>query len=194
MLLPNVEDLRHIPRVLAESGIRFIVVEPLPHTRIDGVCFWLDKSSPVVALSLRFDRIDWFWHTLLHELGHVKNRDGQEEVVLDTDLVGNEAKPIKEKPEIERKADLFASQFSIKKSELDGFIARVRPLYSKQKILGFANRVGVHPGIVVGQLQFRDQISYAHSREMLVKVRHLVTEAALTDGWGYMPGITSRKN
>lgn len=42
----------------------------------------------------------------------------------------------------------------------------------------------VHPGIVVGQLQRRDEISYAYNREMLVKVRQVITNSALTDGWG----------
>src|ERR1017187_3900074 len=74
----DVEEARHIPRVLSESGIRFLIVEPLPHTKIDGVCFWLDAGSPVIALSVRYDRIDWFWPTLMHEIAHVKNKDGME--------------------------------------------------------------------------------------------------------------------
>ncbi|MFT5093639.1 MAG: hypothetical protein ACI93T_002468, partial [Porticoccaceae bacterium] len=40
------------------------------------------------------------------------------------------------------------------------------------------------PGIIVGQLQYRKAISYSHSREMLVPVRDLVTNVAITDGWG----------
>jgi len=188
LLLPNVEDTRLIPRILAEAGIRFVVIEPLSHTRIDGVCFWLDKTSPVIALSLRYDRIDWFWHTLWHELGHIKNRDGlQNPEILDTDIVGEQEESMKDKPENERTADGFACECSIASSELERFVARVRPLYSKQQIKGFASRIGVHPGIVVGQLQHRGEIPYAHSREMLMKVRHVVTSSALTDGYGYAP-------
>jgi HTH-type transcriptional regulator/antitoxin HigA len=74
--LVNAEDLRHIPRVLAKAGIRFLVVEASPNTKIDGVCLWLDKTSPVIAMSLRYDRIDWFWFTLLHEIDHVSHREG----------------------------------------------------------------------------------------------------------------------
>lgn len=51
------------------------------------------------------------------------------------------------------------------------------------KILGFAHKIGVHPGIVVGQLQRRKILDYAHSRRMLVRVRHLIIPSALTDGW-----------
>jgi HTH-type transcriptional regulator/antitoxin HigA len=63
----------------------------------------------------------------------------------------------------------------------------LRPLYSKHRIQDFAARVKVHPGIVVGQLQHRGEISFAHSREMLTKVRHIITASTLTDGWGFMP-------
>ena len=59
----------------------------------------------------------------------------------------------------------------------------MRPLYSKERIRGFAARLRVHPGIVVGQLAHRGQIGFGHSREMLEKVRHIVVEAALVDGW-----------
>ena len=38
------EEARHVPRILMECGIRFIVVESLPGAKIDGVCFWLGKA------------------------------------------------------------------------------------------------------------------------------------------------------
>ncbi len=188
-LLNDPEEIRHVPRVLSESGIRFLLVEALPSTRIDGVCTWLDRHSPVIGISQRLDRIDGFWFTLLHEMHHVKHHAGQENPILDLNLVGEDAKFMKDKSEMERLADEFAANFSIKKSDLDNFIARIRPLYSKQRVKAFAARMVVHPGIVVGQLQHRGEIPYSHQREMLVKVRHLIADAALTDGWGYKPSI-----
>ena len=185
LLMGYAEETRHIPRVLSESGIRFMIVEPLPQTGIDGVAFWLDAKSPVVALSCRYDRIDWFWFTLMHELAHVKNRDGlADRGDVDTNLVGQEAIRTDQKPEYEQAADRFAAEFLVPQKKIESFIVRVGPLYSKQKIKGFASLMQVHPGIVVGQLQRRDEISYAHNREMLAKVRQIVTSSALTDGWG----------
>jgi HTH-type transcriptional regulator/antitoxin HigA len=192
LLLNDAEEVRHVPRILSESGIRFVLVEGLPSTGIDGVCTWLDRHSPVIGISQRLDRIDGFWHTLLHEMHHVKHHAGQENPILDVNLVGEDAKHIGNKPEMEKLADEFAANFSIKKSDLDNFIARIRPLYSKQRVKAFAARMMVHPGIVVGQLQHRGEIPYSHQREMLVKVRHLLTDAALTDGWGYKPSITQK--
>ncbi len=187
-ILHSAEEIRHVPRILAESGIRFIILEHLPHTKIDGVTFWLDEKSPVIALSMRYDRIDWFWYTLSHELGHVKRKDGlKHEIRLDTELVGNKEKLSEPKPEAEREADLFASNFLINKSDIDDFIMRISPLYGKQKILGFAKRIKVHPGIVVGQLQFKQEIPWSSYRPMLEKVKYIITHSALTDGWDQTP-------
>jgi HTH-type transcriptional regulator/antitoxin HigA len=59
-LLQSAEEARKVPRMLAECGIRFIIVESLKAAKIDGVCIWLDKHSPVIGISFRFDRIDNF--------------------------------------------------------------------------------------------------------------------------------------
>src|SRR5262245_28463139 len=69
-LLRDTAEVRHVPTILADGGVRFVVVEHLEGTRIDGVCVWLD-IGPVIALSLRFDRIDSFWFALAHECAHV---------------------------------------------------------------------------------------------------------------------------
>ncbi|MBI4276969.1 MAG: HigA family addiction module antidote protein [Armatimonadetes bacterium] len=187
-LLWNREDVRHVPKVLAEAGIRFVVVEHLEQTRIDGACLWLEKKSPVVALSLRYDRIDAFWHTLMHELGHVQERHGLEGYApLDVELLRESRIAEKDGPQEEKDADQFAVEFLIPQRDLDHFIRRVRPLYSATKITGFAALQKVHPGIVVGQLQHRGEIGYTYHRRMLEKVRSIVTQSALTDGWGHTP-------
>jgi HTH-type transcriptional regulator / antitoxin HigA len=148
-------------------------------------CLSLNDKSPVIAVSLRFDRTDGFWHTVLHECAHVKYRDGPEAGgLLDIDLVGENAGTVEEKPAIEKRADEFSADFSIQQSDLDNFILRVRPLFSKTKIQDLSARLSVHQAIVVGQLQHRKATPYSHSREMLAKVRHILTEAALTDGFG----------
>jgi hypothetical protein len=159
-----------------------LILQHFPRTKIDGATFWLNDRSPVIAMSLRYDRIDCFWHTLGHELGHISRGDAHS---VDTDMVGAEsAKQPDKQPEKERRADRFASEFLIPHSQLGAFIQKNRPKYSKREIRGFARACEVHPGIVVGQLQHRRQINYTHSREMLVKVRHIATKATLTDGWG----------
>ena len=178
------EEIRHVPRMLSHYGIRFLVVEHLPKTRIDGACFWLDKHSPVIALSLRYDRVDWFWHSLGHELKHVRDRDGEKKAILETLLVGEDAQPVNEKPKKESQADKFAVEFLVDQNKLQDFINRHHPLYSKREAIGFSRRIEVHPGIVVGQLQYLGKIPYSNLRGVLVKVRDIITATALTDGWG----------
>jgi HTH-type transcriptional regulator/antitoxin HigA len=180
-LFRNPEEIRHIPEILADAGVRFVVLEHLRGTRIDGACFWLNTSSPVIAVTLRYDRLDHFWFTLFHEIGHLKNRDS----LIDADLVESRPRASDAGGDKEMTANKFASDFLIPTSELDNFISRVGPLYSKQDIKHFAARLSIHPGIVVGQLQFRDEISYQHSREMLEKIRKFIVPYALTDGWGH---------
>lgn len=183
VLAKSAEGVRDVPRVLAKMGIRFVVVEHLQGTRIDGAALWLDsecRTSPVVALSMRHRRIDCFWHTLFHELSHIQHRDS---IVVDVALVGEDRTV--DHSDIEERADREAADNLVPKGELDKFILRVQPFFSKDRIRGFARRIGVHPGIVVGQLQFRDVIGYHANREMLIDVRNMVVESSLTDGWGH---------
>ena len=187
-VLNSPEEIRNVPKILADAGIRMVILESLPNTRIDGATFWLNNNSPVIALSLRYDRIDGFWHTLFHELGHVKERHGlHAEEPVDLNLVGKEAQAFNEKTQIEKSVDLFASEHLIPKETLDYFIRRVKPLYWTSKIVNFANKNNIHPGIVVGQLQFRKEIPYSHSRKLLIGIRDIITQTALTDGWKTSP-------
>jgi HTH-type transcriptional regulator / antitoxin HigA len=183
-LTSSEQEVRRIPKFLAEIGIRLVIVERLPKTLIDGAAFWLEGKHPVIALSLRSDRIDNFWFTLCHELAHILRHD---EPPIDTKLVGKDRQPSNEKSEIEQAADKFASEILVAPDEIESFIMRVKPLYSKTRINQFAGRLGIHPGIIVGQLQYRREIGYFHSREMLVEIKDLITPSAMTDGWGSTP-------
>lgn len=177
------KEARHLPNLLAENGIRFVVVEPLSGAKIDGATFWIDEQSPVMAVSVRYDRIDNFWFTVMHEFSHVKNGDS---FSLDVDLEGDDqvgTEPA-EMVACEQRANIEASGFLIGKSDLDSFISRVAPLFSKERIIQFAHAIKIHPGIIVGQLRHRGELHPAANRELVAKIRDVITEAALTDGWG----------
>ncbi len=182
-LLIAPEEICQVSHILAEAGVRLVIVEYLPGAKIDGAAFWLG-TAPVIALSLRFDRVDNFWFVLRHEIEHVLNRDGQ--VMIDIELTENLRRKTALPPE-EVRANLSAEEFCVPGDELRNFIVRVRPLYSEQRILLFARRIGVHPGIVVGQLHFYEEVPYTHFHKYLVKVREIVTQTTITDGWGTVP-------
>jgi HTH-type transcriptional regulator/antitoxin HigA len=184
------KEARHLTELLAAYGIRFVVVEPLPGVKIDGAAFWLDSNSPVIALSIRFDRVDAFWFTLMHEFAHIKYGDA---LSVDSELIDGTigiAVALVE-DEAERRASDSATDALIPTPEMQSFISRVGPLYSKERIIQFAHKMKIHPGIIVGQLQHRNEINYGSNREMLVKIRAAVVETALTDGWNrsITPGL-----
>jgi HTH-type transcriptional regulator/antitoxin HigA len=179
-LASSPEKVSQIPPVLAELGVRFVIVESLPRTAIDGAMFWLTDTEPVIAMSMRFERIDYFWHTLAHEISHVKHGDAHS---VDLDMASETSSNLTPN-EVEGRADREAAEFLIPRDKLHSFVLRTRPYYSKERISQFALRMGVHPGIVVGQLQHRKHIPYSAQRETLAKVRDILINVALTDGFG----------
>lgn len=182
------EEVRHVPRLLNEAGVRFVVLETLPKANIDGVCFWMD-GSPVVGLSTRFDRIDNFWFVLAHELTHVLNGDGKEEPIIDVELEGENAGVGENLPAFERAANAAAAELCVASKEMDSFYLRKAPYFSERDVLGFARRVQRHPGIVVGQLQHRLK-RYDYLTRHKVKVRQFLLPNCLADGWGEYPAVS----
>lgn len=177
------EEARTVPRLLAECGIRFVIVESLPGSKIDGVCFWLDDHSPVVGISMRHDRIDNFWFVLRHELEHVSLGHGRNEMILDTELEGDRAGVGVSVSEEEKLANTAAQNYCVPIIKMDGFIARKDPFFAERDLIGFAKILGVHPGIVAGQLQNRTG-RYDRFRQYLATIRSNVIIGAAVDGWG----------
>jgi HTH-type transcriptional regulator / antitoxin HigA len=182
-LLSAPQNARKVPRILSECGIRYVIVESLASAKIDGACFWLNDSSPVIGMSLRFDRIDNFWFVLRHELEHVLRLHGKDKIMLDTELEGENAGTGENIPIEEREANEAAENFCLPKSSLDKFINRKAPLFAERDLLGFARTLHIHPGIVVGQLHHRTK-RYELFRKHLVKIRSKVAPSAMVDGWG----------
>jgi len=169
---------RQIPDLLAQIGIRFTVVEPLSNTRIDGAALWLTPSSPVIAVTLRFDRVDAFWFTLMHELAHVLNDDGQH-TFLDTELIGKSPEPTDERSDVERRADESAAEWLIPREQFDKFVSARHGYGYRGGILAFAETLGIHPAIVVGRLQHLGLVPWSHHRNLLTRIRGVLHETVL---------------
>jgi HTH-type transcriptional regulator/antitoxin HigA len=173
-LAAKTQAVHRVPTLLTGAGIRYVVVEPLPNVKIDGAAFWLDSTSPVIAMSLRIDNIGSFWFALLHELDHIEHKDA----FSFDDLQSTPT------DEAEERASLNAANSLVPQHELEDFIRACAPRFSEARINNLATRLQVHPGIIVGQLQHRGAVSFAAHRKLLTKVRDLVTQFAFTDGWG----------
>lgn len=172
------EEARHVPRLLAECGIRLVIVEGLKSSKIDGACLWLNEKSPVIGMTLRFDRMDNFWFVLRHELEHVLQRHGMAEPILDIEVGADNSSALEE-----RLANAAAAEFCSPQAKIDSFIARKAPLFPERDFLGLAKILGVHPCLVAGQIQFKTG-RYELFRGHLVKIRDHVLPGAIVDGWG----------
>lgn len=180
-LMISPDGVRKVPRVLENAGVRFVICESTKSAKIDGVSFWLDSESPVIGMSLRYDRIDNFWFVLRHECEHVLQHHGRDE---DTMMLDTELEQCRENvSEEERIADLAAANFGVTQDALQRFIRRKEPFFREQDLLGFARTEAVHPGIVVGRLQ-RAIGRFDLLRQHLVKIRSRIVQDVIVDGWG----------
>ena len=184
------EDTSHISAILANAGVRFVIVEPFTGSKIDGVCLWLTENAPVIGMTLRFDRIDNFWFVLRHEIEHVLQRHGEQNPIIDSELEkpADEGRDDGELLKEETIANSAAAEFCVSQAAINDFITRIGSLPSRKKVIGFATLQRVHPGVVVGQLQ-RILKRCDLFRNQLVKVRGYVTSTALTDGYGQIAPV-----
>jgi len=156
------EGVSQVPSVLREMGIHFVVVPHLPRTYLDGAAV-RDNDRPIVAVTLRHNRIDNFWFTLLHEIAHVlaqhPNRlylDNHDELPADDE---------------EKEANQMARNWLIAPELLKDFVHTTKPYFSRQKLLFFAQRIERHPGIVIGRLHHDGEVPHRNLRSWLVKIR-----------------------
>ena len=131
---------------LRQRGIILVIVQHLPHTRLDGAAMLLSDGTPVVVLTLRYDRLDSFWFTLFHEIGHVllHFNHGLEAGFMDNLDLGSD------KTE-ERDADLFALSALIPEEVWQTAPARFSK--SSDLIRKLADALGIHPAIIAGRVR-----------------------------------------
>lgn len=164
VLSSNDDDVRHIPEKLRELGIRLVFVSHLPQTRVDGAAFWLNKKSPVVALSLRMDRVDNFWFTLMHELVHILETSKDNVRYVDSNIIEPES-------EAEKGINQVAGDLLIPADRFRDFVNRTKPYFSRSAVVSFAQGLDIHPAIVVGRLQYENLIPYTNLRNLISKVK-----------------------
>ena len=131
-------------------------------------------------MSLRYNRFDSFWFTIGHEWSHIKHRDI---APIDCDTIDDGEPSIEAKSPIERRADVESANLFVPEEELASLIRRVGPFYSTDKINQFANRIKMHPSIIIGQLKNRGEIGPTAHNKSPVPVREAIIKVAITDGW-----------
>lgn len=171
-------DSSKVAGLLSKAGIRLVIVEALPGSKIDGACLWYD-SQPLIALTLRYDRHDIFWHVLFHELDHIKHGEGKSEPIVDSNLLADCSHGV----DTERRANAAAASTLIPTEKMEQFVSRHHPFYSERTLGAFAAQLGVHPGIVVGQLQHRKLVPWSAYSRFRAKIRDIIVPTTVTDGF-----------
>lgn len=177
------DDFKHIPAILQKCGVRFVLVESLPGSKIDGVCTWL-VDQPVIGMTLRLNRADNFCFVLRHEIEHVLRGDGKEETFAPVDEDTLQDKD--DLPECEEIANREATNFCVPGELLDSFIARKSPFISERDVLSFAARVEINPAVVVGQIQKKTE-KWGWLRKYQKNIHEKLMDWEYKDGWGYKP-------
>ena len=174
------EDLAHIPEILRKCGVRFVLCEHLPGSKIDGVCLWIDEQ-PVIGITLRLDRLDNFCFVLRHEIEHVLRGDGREATFapVDSDMGSSETEL-----QCEIIANEAAAEFCVPGDLLDSFVARKSPFISEKDMLRFAARVEMNPSVVVGQIQNKTK-KYGWLRKYQKSIKDHLMNWDFKDGWGF---------
>jgi HTH-type transcriptional regulator/antitoxin HigA len=131
---------------LLKSGIHFVVEAHLPHTHLDGAAIKLPDGAPLIAMTLRYDRLDNFWFTLCHELAHVAlHFKGEESTAFFDDLDQAEIDTY------EKDADRWATEGLIPHKLW--LAAKIEATPTASKILAFAANLRISPAIPAGRIR-----------------------------------------
>jgi len=143
---------------LNDVGVALVMERHFQGTHLDGAAMSHPDGFPVIALTLRHDRLDNFWFTLFHELGHVmkhlKESGTKEFIDSDIDSVAEN--------EQEREADKFALDAFIPEKEWDNLDG----LYLATQIRSAALRLSISPAIIAGRLR-REAGDYRKHRKLI---------------------------
>lgn len=149
------DPTRFIPelqRACAEVGVVVVVERPPKKCPVSGVALVLASGARVIGLSGRYLVDDHFWFTFFHEAGHLLLHEPSSVFVDDIEAVP--ANQHGDGPEAE--ADRFASESLLPSALRSGVPQRPSPF----QVHGLAQRAGVSPGVIVGQLQHLGLLSF----------------------------------
>jgi HTH-type transcriptional regulator/antitoxin HigA len=151
---------------LEKSGIAVVIEPHLPTTHLDGAAMKLPNDTPVIGLTLRFDRLDNFFFCLFHELGHVVKHIATGKAVLFLDDL---EQPSTEK--LEKEADDFALRHLVLEREWQQFWEAGD--FSPENVRRIAKRLGIHGAILAGRVR-KEKNDYQILSRLIheAKVRH----------------------
>lgn len=143
----NSNTVNRVQILLNQFGVKMLLIDKLEKTPIDGFSFWSDRN-PVIALTLRHNRIDNFAFTILHEIGHIDLhlRNDRDRKFMDLTINQN-------LKECEKEADNYAKETLIQKKIWQDILGNHLPP-SDDKIIALGNQYRINPAILLGRVSY----------------------------------------
>jgi HTH-type transcriptional regulator/antitoxin HigA len=148
---------------LADLGIPLVIEPHLPGTHLDGAAIISNQNMPVIGLTIRFDRLDNFWFSLMHELAHIYLHRDKNIANFFDDLEVNVEQEV-EVDEFEKEADELAREIMIPLVEWKNSPASRIPMASAAESL--ANKLNINPAIVAGRMRY-ELNAYRHLNNLV---------------------------
>ncbi len=150
---------------LKDHGIALVIEPHFPQTYLDGATMSANGKHPIIGLTLRYDRVDNFWFTLMHELAHISLHYDQGANFFYDDLDNTAVND-----EREAAADRLAGEALIPEGKWESSPARLVP--SPIAAESLARELGIHVAIVAGKMRHENQrYHYLNSIVNEAKVR-----------------------
>ena len=147
-------------RKCAAAGVAVVFVPAVPKAGVSGMARWLSHDKALIQLSLYGKTNDKLWFTFFHEAAHIVLH-AKKNIFLDSteQHTADDAQ--------EQEADRFAQNQLIPPKDA----ARLPMLRVPDAIVSFAKKLGVHPGIVVGRMQFEQYLHYSQYNDLKAQYR-----------------------
>lgn len=150
---------------LERHGITVVIEPSLKGTLLDGAALKDIDGTPIIGLTLRHDRLDNFWFTLLHEVAHLwKHVNDQDAFLDDLDATSEDRR--------EAEANRLAKEAFIPRLIWKRSNVSISP--SRDSIDILSRELKIHPSIIAGRIRketgnyllFNDLVGYNQVRAM----------------------------
>lgn len=158
--------LPRLSEIFEDCGVTFILLPYLKNSGITGAVKWINSDKVILALNDRRNFADGFWFSMFHEIKHVLQQK------IKTTFISQEKSNFNIESlneNLEKEADDFARTTLIPQDEYDAFISRKN--FSDKAMCSFAQKINIHPGIVLGRLQHDGFVAINRGTNLKIKYK-----------------------
>jgi len=158
-----------IPRLkqmFSDCGVAFVLLPHLKNSGVNGAVKWFGHNQVVLAMNNRRCYADTFWFSLFHEIKHVLQQK------VKTVFISGDLSVSNIDSSLEKEADNFSKNFIIPLREFQKWAPNM--YVTDSQIVEFANKIGIHPGVVVGRLQHDGIIPQNRCSQLKVKYKIVI--------------------